>query len=322
MHRYAAILSLVCLSFAGFSCGDSKTIKSAQGGGPGDGGLCDEGAETCPCYPNQTCDDGLMCLSGLCVENAGSGGSSGSGGDAGASGSTGSGGDGGSAGSGGDGGTGGGSGGTGGDGGSTGGTGGDSGSGGSSATGGSSGTGGSPGDTCGNASSSVVDNFFTCDTRICDLGGRQGSWYAFADTGVNQNFAVSVPGSGWVDRSCAAWTIGGPLAYGTQNFAGIGLVLADGSPYDLRHYTGVTIWLESDADVWFVVKAADGGQFGGWLAATTGNQARTLSFASLTRMLDSTVDLLDLSQALDLQFTAKNPSGFGFAIHSVLLITS
>jgi hypothetical protein len=192
-----------------------------------------------------------------------------------------------------------------------GGTGGDGGTGG--------GSGGSPGDTCGGAPASVVDNFYTCDPRICELGGRAGEWYAFADRGVNQNFAVSIPGSGWQDRSCAAWTIGGPLTSGTQNFAGIGFQLAAGSPYDLRSYSGVTVWLESDADVWFVVKAADGGMFGGWLLATNGNEARALSFASLGVMTGSVVPTLNLGQVLDFQFTAKNPAAFGFAIHSVSL---
>jgi hypothetical protein len=45
---------------------------------------CPTGAETCPCYPNGTCDVGLTCASGMCVAGGGgSGGTSQSGGGSG-----------------------------------------------------------------------------------------------------------------------------------------------------------------------------------------------------------------------------------------------
>jgi hypothetical protein len=53
---------------------------------------CSQGTETCPCYGNGTCNNGLTCLSNLCVNpNTGNGGSPGTGGLTGIAGSTGSG---------------------------------------------------------------------------------------------------------------------------------------------------------------------------------------------------------------------------------------
>jgi hypothetical protein len=164
----------------------------------------------------------------------------------------------------------------------------------------------------------MIDNFVTCNPRICDVGGRSGEWYGFADTGVNLTFAVAVPGTGWVDRSCAAWAIGGPLSSGGLTYAGIGFQLAQGAAYDLSAYTGVTVALETNSRVWFTVKTASGGYFGGWLAATSGTQSRTLAFSVLTPNT-GTVGTLDKSQITEFQFTAEFPSSFGFAIHQVAL---
>ncbi len=38
------------------------------GAGSSSSNGCEEGAEGCTCYPNDTCDDGLECLSSLCVD--------------------------------------------------------------------------------------------------------------------------------------------------------------------------------------------------------------------------------------------------------------
>jgi hypothetical protein len=164
----------------------------------------------------------------------------------------------------------------------------------------------------------MIDNFFTCNDRICEIGGRSGAWYAFADTGVNLNFAVSIPGTGWIDRTCAAWAIGGPLTTGSRTYAGIGFQLAEGAAYNLSPYTGVRVALETDNRVWFTVKTASLGYFGGWMAATSGTEIRSLAFATLAPNA-GTVGTLDPSQVTELQFTAEFPGGFGFAVHRVEL---
>lgn len=54
--------------------GGSSTGGMTTGGNPTGGELpCQTGSETCPCYGNDTCDAGLTCFSGLCVD-AGTGG--------------------------------------------------------------------------------------------------------------------------------------------------------------------------------------------------------------------------------------------------------
>jgi hypothetical protein len=164
----------------------------------------------------------------------------------------------------------------------------------------------------------MVDNFVTCDVRICNIAGRGGEWYGFADTGVNLMFGVGIPGTAWVQR-CGAWATGGPRATGGgMTYAGIGFQLAGGATYDLSPYSGVMVALETNSRVWFTVKTASGGYFGGWLAATTGSQTRSLAFSTLTPNT-GTVGTLDESQITEFQFTAEFPSTFGFAIHQVSL---
>jgi hypothetical protein len=164
----------------------------------------------------------------------------------------------------------------------------------------------------------VIDNFATCNLRICEVGGRSGEWYSFADTGVNLMFGVGIPGTAWVQK-CGAWATGGPRATGGgTTYAGIGFQLAEGATYDLSAYAGVTVTLETNSRVWFTVKTASGGLFGGWLSATTGSQPRNLAFATLTPNT-GTVGTLDKSQITEFQFTAEFPSTFGFAIHQVTL---
>ena len=51
--------------------GGTATGMGETGGSPGPNGggepACPDGSETCSCYGNDTCDDGLTCASGLCV---------------------------------------------------------------------------------------------------------------------------------------------------------------------------------------------------------------------------------------------------------------
>jgi hypothetical protein len=131
---------------------------------------------------------------------------------------------------------------------------------------------------------------------------------------------VSRPGSGWGDQSCAAWTIGGPLATGGMEWALLGVILAGGNSYDLRAYQGFNVLIESGADVLAVVKTLGGGYFGQWLTATGSNsQTRSVTFSSMFVMDNSSEAVLDTAQVTELQFSPENPIGFGFAIHLVLL---
>ncbi len=70
-----------------------RALSGGSGGtaGAAGGAACPAGTELCPCGPNGTCDPGLVCGSGLCVD-IGSGGSAGAPGAGGSSGSPGSGG--------------------------------------------------------------------------------------------------------------------------------------------------------------------------------------------------------------------------------------
>ena len=68
-----------------------------------------------------------------------------------------------------------------------------------------------------------------------------------------------------------------------------------------------------------VVKTSNGGYFGAVMAATTGNQQRTVPFSTLTVMNNSAVNTLDRSLVTAFEFTATDPTSFGYAIHSVTL---
>ena len=158
------------------------------------------------------------------------------------------------------------------------------------------------------------------------VAGRSGNWYSYAAATVNQQFAVSVPnGTGWVDKSCAAWSTGGPLAAGNptpmpSDYAGIGVLLNNKSTYSVQGYTGLTIGLESGQEVWLRLKTLDGSYFTTSIAATAGSQTRNIPFSSL--LPDSSTSqtaVFDPTSLTDVQFGANDPFSFGFAIHLVAL---
>lgn len=251
-------------------------------GGTATDGVCIDGNEGCACYPNETCNDGLTCLSMLCVDAGPL--------DASADGSN-------------------------------------------SATGGATGgamtsTSSSPPDpdgsdsgtsgACGGAPSNTLDNFFSCDPQICPIDGRSGDWFAFADDDVSQSFMVSMLPPDWVDNSCAAWTEGGSSG-GAAGYAIIGFPLANGEPYDISDYDGVTVHMESGGAVLFIARTAGDGAFGGWLWPTVGTEARSLPFSEMFPQEGSELDAFDPTQVVDFLFAAENPYGFGYAIHGVEL---
>lgn len=65
--RWTKSFGIVALALAAGGCDGKNTTSNSE---------CAEGAERCACYPNDTCNTGLVCLSDVCVNamaNAGSG---------------------------------------------------------------------------------------------------------------------------------------------------------------------------------------------------------------------------------------------------------
>ncbi len=169
-----------------------------------------------------------------------------------------------------------------------------------------------------NPSSDIIDNFATCDDYINEVDGRSGSWYSWADNGINLDFAVRTPPSGWSNQGCAALATGGELPSGETNFAGIGLIVANGEPYDLRGYSGLTVSIETGDDVSVAIKTLSGGQFGYRLGPTTGSETTNIDFYYFGAWANSTSQYLDLSEVIEIQFVPHSLP-FGFAVHLVSL---
>jgi hypothetical protein len=305
------VVRLLVLVFGGIvvaSCGSKST----------GGKMCSTGSEGCACYGNGSCNTGLTCASNLCVNlNGGAGGATGAGGSSAGNGGM-SGGNGGM--SGGNGGMSGGNGGmSGGNGGMSGGNGGMSG-----------GNGGASGCTCTGTmrcttdghcvDPNVIDDFADCNTAINMIDGRNGSWYASGDTGVNVSFAVGTPPSGFSDKQCGAWTTGGPTGSGTTNFGilGANMTTTDGAVSFAGH-TGLQVSLEAQS-LDLVLKTTNGGYFTYRLSSTSGAQTFMVPFSSFTARSDSQVPTLSLTSITDIQFAVIDASvGYGFVVHGVSL---
>jgi hypothetical protein len=354
---------LAAVGFLATLCAGTVTACGLLGGSDskppvdnmGSGGVraCVQGDETCPCYPNNSCNAGLVCASGRCVSlGGGSGGTTVSPGSGGTTVSPGSGGttvnpgSGGSvtSGSGGSVGTG------------TGGArpcttgdegcgcypnntcngtltcasqlcvnvGGGSGGRATSGTGGtvSAGTGGAPAGTGGAAPpANLVDDFRDCDGSILENQGRKGPWYNLNATGSTLVFGPA-PSTSWGDQSCGAYLTG---ACPGCDVAGVGVILAPGS-YDLRSYLGFRVSYESGAALYIAVKTTNGSNFGYARSARvaptgapgTGSMTRTINFADLTP--DATYH--GLQWVSEFHFTiddASKQTGFGLGIHRLEL---
>jgi hypothetical protein len=85
-HWHMASIVIPTALLVACSGGGGGLLGPSDGGAraTSDGGVCVAGNETCTCYPNGTCNGGLSCLSGLCVDAgaAGDASSGGSGDDA------------------------------------------------------------------------------------------------------------------------------------------------------------------------------------------------------------------------------------------------
>lgn len=256
--------------------------------------VCDATAGTCvECVVDRDCAGGKICSANQCTPTGGTGGAAGASNTGGTGGIS--------------------SGGT-----NTGGTG----------TGGT-GTGGTSGCSCptgqaclpsgGCIDARTIDDFADCNTAIYEILGRKGAWYGAADVGINVSFAVGTPPTGYSDRRCGAWTIGGPTGNGTTSWALLGVTLANGANYDLSTYTGLTVALEAQS-VDFTVKTGNGGYFTTRLPTTAGTQSFDINFSSLAPRSDSATQSLDLTKVTDIQFTVIDPTvGYGFVIHGLYL---
>jgi hypothetical protein len=251
----------------------------------GDTAMCTAGYERCACAENNACLTGLTCLSSVCVNAStssvsSSSSSSGSSGDAGTGGAT------------------------------------DGGAKATSSSSAASGGGGDAGPTtpCG---PNVIDDFSTCDTSICNVGGRSGTWQTVLAPNATETFMVSDPPSPWNDMTCAAWTTGPSGAASV----GFGTQLAGGSPYSLSPWGGMTLLIESSNDTFLQLKAADGGTFQvnipGMAGTSVPHSIRFTDLQYVSGTGGSTT--LDLTQITDLQLMADVNMGFGYALHSVVL---
>lgn len=86
------VIALLALGCDASGKPDSGVASSGSGNGGSDGvagsggsggNACPDGTEGCPCFGNKTCNDDLVCLSTLCVDQGGDGGAGGQGGDGG-----------------------------------------------------------------------------------------------------------------------------------------------------------------------------------------------------------------------------------------------
>ena len=68
----AVALGMACGGGGLGPVGPGVSAGKGNAGGAGGGG-CLEGSESCPCYPNQTCDGSLSCVSHVCVDLGGGG---------------------------------------------------------------------------------------------------------------------------------------------------------------------------------------------------------------------------------------------------------
>jgi len=194
------------------------------------------------------------------------------------------------------------------------------GSGGAPSAGGTSGGGGSVSDGCNNASASTLDNFATCDTSICNLAGRSGTWFSYSsNTNIGIQCSAQVPPISWIDRSCAYYCTNGVAG---ATWAGAGFDLKDPSgAYDLSSYTGIYVRVETGQALTVAMTDLAGGT---WRSPSIGGDSGavtyTLPFSKMSP--DSgTSGSPNLSQIVGFRFDvdAEVLSSFGFAIHMVSL---
>lgn len=308
-HRRVLAWSVLFLFSSAVALNCTSNDTSEFGKSSGGVAPCKAGTEKCECGTGNTCAAGLVCLSNLCVAEPTTATATGSGGTATVA-TVGSGG------------------------GSATGTGGAAASGGAASSSATTGSGGGASVSSTAASSTaatgsgggspvacgtnVIDDFSSCDANICSTGGRGGMWHTVAATNVSgQTFMVGVPGGSWLDMSCAALTTGG----GGGDYAGIGIKLANGGPYSLMAWSGITLTLESSNNTWLQLVAMDGGVFQSQVIGMAGTSVQHVQPFSSFQKVGGTpgANNLDLTKITDLQVMAADTNGYGFAVHDVTL---
>jgi hypothetical protein len=165
----------------------------------------------------------------------------------------------------------------------------------------------------------IVDDLYDCDDEILQIEGRSGPWSGDADIGINFMRGFGDPGTGWSDRTCAAWATCGAIGIGNTTFAFIGFMLNDGSAYSLAGYYGLRIQLESDNVIQVVLKTTGGGYFQYQLGPIAGSNLREAPFTFMTPMANSLELNLNLATVYEVQFSPTTPESCGYAIHRVEL---
>ncbi len=67
--QYIMSIFIFLTVFLFFACGEEccETDEENNFQEDGDAEACEEGSHHCPCYGNETCDDDLVCLDGICI---------------------------------------------------------------------------------------------------------------------------------------------------------------------------------------------------------------------------------------------------------------
>lgn len=170
----------------------------------------------------------------------------------------------------------------------------------------------------------MVENFFICEVRICEIAGRSGSWYAYARQGITNNLTVAANQAGFVNKSCAAAVRGSYIGIGIDSpFAGIGFALADQAPYNVSSYTGIQVSIETTEKMYVHIYTTSGADFIVAFNQLNNSNKVKIPFTSFTYSFGDTT--LDLTQVEGFKFTpdltdaqTMNDS-FNFAVYSVQL---
>jgi hypothetical protein len=102
------------------------------------------------------------------------------------------------------------------------------------------------------------------------------------------------------------------------DFAGIGLILNGGNAYDASAYTGVRVTIETDDDVYVIIKTADGGLYGDFVDGGTGGTSvvRSIPFSAM-QATASNAGTKSIDELVEIHFSAIDPTAYGYAIHRV-----
>jgi hypothetical protein len=132
----------------------------------------------------------------------------------------------------------------------------------------------------------LIDDMEDGNNLICNSGGRNGSWFTYADgtegtlvPAQGATFTMSpIPGGRGASQMAAHMT-----ASGFTNYAGMGLSLSASGPYDAHATAGISFWMKTSApivEVGFPLSATSPVSLGGLCSdtATTNNCNNSFGF--------------------------------------------